>query len=149
MITKKQALREAKRLFHFCLVDGVLDEKRVRTVVDVILQARRRGYLMLLGYWHRMLKLYFAQRTAVVESAALVPADVEANVRRELANVYGQGIMAEFTLNPALIGGMRIQVGSDVYDGSVRFGLDKLQQSIGDNSNQTTPARFHGGHLEA
>jgi F-type H+-transporting ATPase subunit delta len=33
-------------------------------------------------------------------------------------------------LNPALIGGMRIQVSSDVYDGSVRAGLESLQKSF-------------------
>ena len=35
-----------------------------------------------------------------------------------------------FGHRPALIGGMRIQVGSDVYDGSVRAGLAALEKKF-------------------
>ena len=35
-----------------------------------------------------------------------------------------------FAQNPALIGGMRIKVGSDVYDGSVQARLAALQESF-------------------
>ena len=45
--------------------------------------------------------------------------------------MYGPGISTSFAHNPALIGGMRIHVGSDVYDGSVRAGLDALEKSFG------------------
>jgi F-type H+-transporting ATPase subunit delta len=36
----------------------------------------------------------------------------------------------EFWVNPKLIGGMRVQVGSDLYDGSVKTRLEKLEQSF-------------------
>jgi F-type H+-transporting ATPase subunit delta len=35
-----------------------------------------------------------------------------------------------FTQRPELIGGMRIQVGCDVYDGSVRAGLEALEKGF-------------------
>ena len=41
-----------------------------------------------------------------------------------------RGSALSFVLNPALIGGMRIQVGSDVYDGSVQAGLAALEKSL-------------------
>jgi F-type H+-transporting ATPase subunit delta len=37
----------------------------------------------------------------------------------------------QFVQNPDLIGGMRVKVGSDVYDGSVRAGLANLARSFG------------------
>ena len=50
--------------------------------------------------------------------------------------MYGLGITTVFSIKPALIGGMRIQVGSDVYDGSVRRSLEQLKRSFGiDGSN--------------
>ena len=47
-----------------------------------------------------------------------------------LARVYGPGVEPPFAENPALIGGMRIKVGSDVYDGSVRARLAALEARL-------------------
>jgi F-type H+-transporting ATPase subunit delta len=43
---------------------------------------------------------------------------------------YGPGLTTSFVENPELIGGMRIQVGCDVYDGSVRARLEALAKSF-------------------
>jgi F-type H+-transporting ATPase subunit delta len=131
MKTTKQIMREARQLFRVCLVDGRLDEDRARVVVQRVIQSRRRGYLTLLGHFKRLLKLQYDRFTARVESALPLPADLQATVRAELTGVYGPGITTLFARNPALIGGMRIQVGSDVYDGSVRSGLATLEKSFG------------------
>lgn len=137
MITKRQATREARRMFHLCLVDGLLDESRVRQVVQKILQSRRRGYLLLIGQFQRLVKLAHLSRLAKVESAAPVPSDLQANIQDGLVRAYGPGIAIAFSLDPALIGGMRIQVGSDVYDGSVRRTLEQLRRNFSiDGSNK-------------
>jgi hypothetical protein len=62
------------------------------------------------------------------QAAAL--ADLQANVEAGLVQVYGPGIITSFAERPALIGGMRIKVGSDVYDGSVQAGLAALKKSF-------------------
>lgn len=131
MTTTKQTRRDAKRLFRLCLVNGRVDEDRVRQVVQRVLQSQRRGYLALLGYFQRLLRLDHAQHTAEIESAVPLPANLRAKVQAGLEGVYGPGISALFVHNPALIGGMRIHVGSDVYDGSVRSGLAALEKSFG------------------
>jgi F-type H+-transporting ATPase subunit delta len=142
MITKRQAAREARRMFHLCLVDGLLDEGRVRQVLQKVLQSRRRGYLLLIGQFQRLVKLAYLSRLAKVESAAPVPSDLQANIQDGLARIYGPGIATAFSLDPALIGGMRIQVGSDVYDGSVRRTLEQLQRNFGiDGSNKQIERR--------
>jgi len=131
MKTTKQVMREARQLFRVCLVNGRLDEGRARVVMQGVIQSRHRGYLTLLGHFKRLLKLQYDRFTARVESALPLPADLQATVRAELTGVYGPGITTLFARNPALIGGMRIQVGSDVYDGSVRSGLATLEKSFG------------------
>jgi F-type H+-transporting ATPase subunit delta len=47
-----------------------------------------------------------------------------------LVQEYGQGLNTTFAENPELIAGMRIRVGSDVYDGSVRSRLEALEQKF-------------------
>ena len=52
------------------------------------------------------------------------------DVQTSLARLYGSGLHTSFELNPRLIGGMRIRVGSDVYDASVRARLAALEARL-------------------
>jgi len=130
MKTTRQTKREAKRLFRLCLVNGLLDESRVRQVVQRIIDGKRRGGLALLSHFQRLVKLDSARHRAEVESAMPLPEDLRASVQTGLARTYGPGISASFAHNPELIGGMRIKVGSDVYDGSVRARLAALEKNF-------------------
>jgi len=130
MKTTKQAKREAKRLFRACLVNGLLDKSRTRQVVRRIIESKRRGDQALLSHFRRLVKLEYAWHTAEVESAVPVDADLRASIQAGLARVYGPGINALVVHNPGLIGGMRIKVGSDVYDGSVRARLAALEKGF-------------------
>ena len=128
MKTTKQVRREAKHLFRLCRVNGSLDEGRVRQVLERVLASRRRGFLALANQFERLVRLERFRHTAEVESAAPLTPDLQASVRASLARLYGPEIDATFAENPSLIGGMRVRVGSDVYDGSVRAGLAALER---------------------
>ena len=139
-MTRKQAMREARQLFRLCLVNGRLDEGRVRQVVQSVIQFRRRGYMALLGYFRRLVRLDCAQHTARVETAVPVPDDLRTHVQADLERAYGPGLATQFVLNPELIGGMRVQVGSDVYDRSVQAGIAELKKRFGiTTTNGRTP----------
>jgi len=131
MITAKQTRRQAKQLFRLCLVNERVDEDRVRKVVQSVLRFRRRGYLALLGSFQRLLKLDQAQHTAEIQSAVPLPADLKIKLKAGLRDSYGPQTSILVVNNPALIGGIRIHVGSDVYDGSVQSGLAALEKSFG------------------
>ena len=130
MKINKQAKREAKQLFRFCLVDGRLDESRVRQVAQRVVAAGRRDCPAILAHFRRLVRLDLARHTATIESATPLPADLQATIEAGLTRRYGRGLATAFAHRPALIGGMRIQVGSDVYDGSVRAGLMELEKSF-------------------
>jgi F-type H+-transporting ATPase subunit delta len=130
MKTIKQSRREAKHLFRLCLVNGSLDQDRVRKVVQQILRAKRRGYLALASQFERLVRLDQLRHTAEVESATALPAELRADVQASLAREYGSDINTSFVESPSLIGGMRIRVASDVYDGSVKAGLGALEKSF-------------------
>jgi F-type H+-transporting ATPase subunit delta len=131
MKTNKQAVQEARQLFRLCRLDGRVDEDRVRLVVQKVLQSRRRGYLMLLRRFLKLLKLEYERHAAEIESAVPLSTDLQARVQIGLESVYGSGLTALFTQNPALIGGIRIKVGSDVYDNSTRSALAALARRFG------------------
>jgi F-type H+-transporting ATPase subunit delta len=130
MRVSKQSRREARELFPCCVVNGALDENRVRTAVQKVIEGKPRGYAGLLSQFHRLVKLDVARRTAKVESATALSPQHQQQLQQDLTRVYGNGLSFEFSQNPALLGGVRVRVGGDVYDGTVRARLDALQQSF-------------------
>lgn len=130
MKISKQARRDAKQLFRSTFIDGLLDENRARQAVRHVLETKPRGYLAVLTHFERLLKLDLERRAARVESAVALPQEVQAAVKQRLTQTYGPGLNISFAENPALIGGMRIKVGSDVYDGSVRARLAALEARL-------------------
>jgi F-type H+-transporting ATPase subunit delta len=128
MKTSKQIRRESKQLFRLCLVNESLDEPRVREVVQAVLESKRRGTHALLSSFLRLVRLDLSQHTAEVESATLLSADLRASVLTGIEQAYGRETIISFSLKPALIGGMRIRVANDVYDGSVKAGLAALEK---------------------
>lgn len=130
MKISKQARRDGKALFNTCKVDGVLDENRVRQAVTTVIAQKPRGYVGILSHFQRLVKLDIERRTARIESAAPLSEALASSVKANLAQRYGQGLTVDFAVNPALIGGLRVKVGSDVFDGSVRARLDALAESM-------------------
>ncbi len=126
MRTTRRARREARQLFRFCVVNGLLDARRAVAVAKRVAETRRRGSLAVLSYFERLVKLDRARHRAVVESAAPLPPEISARVETDVLRLYGPGIDVSFVENDGLIGGMRVRVASDVYDGTVRRALTAL-----------------------
>ena len=124
----KQARRDAKDLFRAAQVNGVLDDNRARQVVDAVLATKPRSYMAILSHFQRLVKLDIDRRSARVESVIALDDAQQSGVKATLTRRYGAGLNFTFQQNPALIGGMRIQVGSDVYDGSIQSRLAQLQE---------------------
>jgi len=126
----KQARRDAKELFRACRVNGLLDDAKVRQVVQQVIAAKPRGYFAILNHFQRLVKLDLDRRTARVESPVPLAEPQQASIRANLARRYGDGLIFAFSRNPGLIGGLRVQIGSDVFDGSVEARLAALETSF-------------------
>jgi F-type H+-transporting ATPase subunit delta len=130
MKVSKQSRRGAKEIFRSCQTNGALDEACVRQAVQSLLKNKPRGYQGILSHFQRLVKLDIQRRTARIESAVPLPSELQSSVQTALTRHYGPGLLISFGENPALIGGMRIKVGSDVYDGSVQAKLAALQEKF-------------------
>ncbi len=130
MKIKRAARQTAKRLFAACLADGVLQPDRAREVVHTLIQQKPRGYLPVLLRFRKLLDLELDRRSAVIESAEHLPADAQTAITADLARSYGTLYTSTTRVEPNLIGGLRIRVGSDVLDGSIRGRLAQLAHAI-------------------
>ena len=65
-----------------------------------------------------------------MESAASLDAETAESLATSLRSQYGQDLTFDFKTNPDLLGGLRIRVGNDVFDGSVKARLDRLANAF-------------------
>ena len=130
MKSNKRAKRQAKQLFSFCRVGSLLDEDRTRQVVQRVIASGRRDCPAILAYFLRLVRLDLAQHAANIESASPLAANLQSSIQASLLRHYGPGLNMTFNLRPSLIGGMRIQVGSDVYDGSILARLTAFEKGF-------------------
>jgi F-type H+-transporting ATPase subunit delta len=130
MKTSKQGRRDARQLFRACLDGEALNENRARQVMASVVQQKPRGYVAILTHFQRLVRLEVARRAARIESAVPLSPQAQAQMQGDLTRKYGPGLTFTFAQNAALIGGVRIQVGGDVYNGSLQGRLAVLQESF-------------------
>jgi len=130
MRTTRRTRRAARQLYRLCVVNGALDVPRVRLVATRLAASHRRGSLPVLSGFLRLVRLDRDRHTARVESAAPLPHTARDEIRSGLARAYGSALETSFAENPALIGGVRVKVGSDVYDGTIRARLAALEARL-------------------
>ena len=107
-----------------------MDAGRVRQAVRLLIEKKPRGYLGILQHLQRLVKLDEASRTARVESTVALTEAQQQSVRESLGRLKGGEVSVEFTENAGLIGGMRVKLGDDVFDGSVKTRLASLGDSF-------------------
>ena len=112
------------------MVNGTLDEDRVRRVVQGVIDSGRPGGLKVLSRFHRLVRIERAGRSAKIESPSPLPGDVRASIESDLTRLYGTGLLTSYAHNPTLLGGVRITVGSDVFDGSIQARLEELEEQF-------------------
>ncbi len=126
----KQSRRDAKQLFKSCQVDGQLNEDRVRKTVALLIEKKPRGYFGILQELQRLVKLDVNSHSASVVSAVELTEEQKQSVRDSLGRMKGGDVAIEFVQNPDLIGGMRVKIGDDVYDGSMKTRLARLEEKF-------------------
>jgi F-type H+-transporting ATPase subunit delta len=77
-----------------------------------------------------LLRLEVEKRHATIETASEVDPAIRSEIVSNLKSKYGDDLATEFYVDPQLLGGMRIRVGNDVWDGSVRNRLQRLEHEL-------------------
>jgi F-type H+-transporting ATPase subunit delta len=130
MRASKRVKRVSRELFRLCRATGVFNEDRARQIAGALARSPRRGALRVLTDFQRLVRLEYERHTALIESAAPLTGQLRQDIEAGLARTYGDTLEMSFGENPALIGGIRIKVGSDVYDGSIRARLAALESRL-------------------
>lgn len=130
MKVSKDASRAASRIYNLCAPDGKLDEAKVRKAVARIAEAKPRDYRGILHAIYRLVRIDAESRESVVESAVELDSASKTRIETNLNQQYGGDLNFSYVTNPDLLGGTRIRVGNDVWDGSVKSRLDRLTNAF-------------------
>jgi F-type H+-transporting ATPase subunit delta len=130
MKISKDASRNARQLMRACIANGRLHSSRVKSVVKRVMEEKPRGYLPILSAFQRLVRLEIEKRTALIETVDFISPALRDQLRTDLQKKYGDDLEFNFVVNPELIGGLRVKVGSHVWDGSVRGRLDALRHEL-------------------
>jgi F-type H+-transporting ATPase subunit delta len=130
MKINKETRQLSKQLLRASFADGRLDSSRIASLVKSLIEKKPRNYIKVLESYKRLLRLEVEKRSATIETATELAPDASEQIVANLKRKYGDDLAAKFVVNPELLGGMRIRVGSDVWDSSVRNRLHRLQQQL-------------------
>ncbi len=130
MKSNKEIRQLSREMLRASFTDGQLDPGRITSLVDSLITRKPRRYIDVLKNYKRLLRLELENRRATIETASEVDVATISELAANLKKKYGSDLKTEFVVNPELLGGMRIRVGSDVWDGTVRNRLERLQQQL-------------------
>jgi F-type H+-transporting ATPase subunit delta len=130
MKLNKEIRQLSRKMLQASFTDGQLDPGRISSLVDSLVSQKPRNYINALKNYKRLLRLELQKRHATIETASEVDPAVRSATEANLKSKYGDDLATEFHVDPELLGGMRIRVGNDVWDGSVRNRLERLQQEL-------------------
>ena len=130
MKINKEIRQPSREMLRASFTDGQIDRGKITSLVQSLIAKKPRRYLDILQYYKRLVRLEMEKRHARIESSTQVSPETSARIVENLKKKRGRDLTTEFVVNPDLLGGVRIRVGSDVWDGSVRDRLERLQKQL-------------------
>ncbi len=116
----KDAKLKARELFESSLDDsGRPDSAKALSIADLVVKAAPRHSIQILREFARLIRLETAKHHVVIESATMLEQGTRDSILKTLQDRDGGAVTVEVKVDPALIGGARIRLGSEVWDASV------------------------------
>jgi F-type H+-transporting ATPase subunit delta len=103
----------------------------VRNFIAIIIDHRR---ILTLPQIVRQLRTELNQRLGITEAEITVARELSLDEKRDLerriALATGNQVRANYHLDPQILGGATLRIGSTIYDGSVKGQLERLRQTL-------------------
>lgn len=123
LTVKQQVIRDVARKGGFC-------DTSVNFLL-LLMERSRIGRLdEILDAFHRELDRRSGVVRAEVVSAHPLDPPARSRMEQALSRLTGSKVRAGYQLDDTLIGGVRVQIGSVVYDGTLKAQLDQIQREL-------------------
>jgi F-type H+-transporting ATPase subunit delta len=129
-LTNRNAPGEAKAEVVTRLLTGKASPETVRLARQAVLAPRGRRFDRTLEHMLGLAAKRREQLTAVVTVAADLDDRQSERLAAALQQIYGKPVLLQVVLDPAVLGGIRVQIGDEVVDGTVLRRLDEARRHI-------------------
>jgi len=116
---QKQDQQLARQLFAISVEGGVLSVEKVAGVLAYLEKHPPAHPLAVLRAYQRLVKAEYAKGQAVVEHAGPISDGLLKLIEGDMTRRYQRSVVASAKPSPALLAGLRVRVGDDVYESSV------------------------------
>jgi F-type H+-transporting ATPase subunit delta len=106
-------------------------DKPVRNLVAVLIDHRRVPFLpRILEQLEKELDARLGFAEAQISSARELGSEEKRALESQIEKVTGKKVRAQYGLDPSLLGGAVVRIGSTIYDGSVKGQLERIKEAI-------------------
>jgi F-type H+-transporting ATPase subunit delta len=126
----KAAQKLARQFFKMSVVDGAVSAERVEGVLAYVGKHRPANPVMVLKDYQRLVATELAKGEAVVEHVGAVNGAMLSGIAAAMSGRYGRQVVATAKPSKALIAGLRVRVGDDVYESSIAGQLAALAEAL-------------------
>ena len=120
----------ARELFEAALDDsGRPDSTKALSIADLVIKSAPRHALQILKEYTRLIRLETGKHHAIIESSVAIDDSTRSAILKALQHLDGGEVSLETKIDPSLIGGSRIRLGSEVWDATVQSRLLKLDSA--------------------
>ena len=106
-------------------------ERPVRNLVAVLIDHRRLPFLSrIIEQLEKELDARLGFTEAQISSARELADAERRTLESQIAKTTGKKVRASYGLDPSLLGGAVVRIGSTIYDGSVKGQLEKIKEAI-------------------
>ena len=130
MKLSKDARKLSRDLFRGSFTNSKLDPEKVRIISRKMAETKPRHYVGIFKDYQRRLRLEVEKHHAIIESATPLDPKTREELEATLRSKYGADVTTEFKVAPELIGGLRIKLGSNVWDSTIRNRLGRLETQL-------------------
>ena len=117
------------------LLDAIVQQegidKQVRNLVAVLMDHRRLSFLpRIIEQLEKELDSRLGFAEALISSARELGDAERRTLEAQIEKTTGKKVRASYGLDPSLLGGAVVRIGSTIYDGSVKGQLERIKEAI-------------------
>ena len=127
---KKQIQQLARQFYKLSFSNGVISAEQVAGVLEYIEKHRPASSMAVLKAYQRLIAAEVARGQAVVEHAGPIDSAALDAIAAAMSKKYGRAVTAVEKRNDALLAGVRVRIGDDLYESSVAGQLATLAEAV-------------------